>query len=201
MIAAANRYDTFDSFTVTAVDRKGNVYVTWSERCPHMNETIIYYAYSKDRGATWSRAIRVSRIAKVAIFPWIVAGDEGRIDIVYYGTRSYGPTAETMPPGATWNVYMAQSLDAVSKDPTFTEVKASPVLQKGSICTSGTGCDPGTRDLLDFFQVDVDSHGMANIAYTDNYTTPPDPDPSSGDPHQEWITFVQQKSGPGLFIH
>lgn len=41
-------------------------------------------------------------------------------------------------------------------------------MHQGSICTSGTGCTAGTRDLLDFFQVDVDAQGLANIAYTDN---------------------------------
>lgn len=41
-------------------------------------------------------------------------------------------------------------------------------MHQGSICTPGTGCTAGTRDLLDFFQVDVDAQGLANIAYTDN---------------------------------
>ena len=62
---------------------------------------------------------------------------------------------------------------------------------QGSICTSGTGCTAGTRDLLDFFQVDVDAQGLANIAYTDKLNTPPD----GTDPHQEWIMFVLRRGG------
>jgi hypothetical protein len=62
-------------------------------------------------------------------------------------------------------------------------------MHRGSICTSGTGCATGTRDLLDFFMVDLDEEGLANIAYTDNLNTPAGVAP---DVNQEWITFVQE---------
>ena len=57
------------------------------------------------------------------------------------------------------------------------------------------GLRAGTRDLLDFFQVDVDARGLANIAYTDNLNGPPD----GSDPHQELIYFVKQQGGKALF--
>jgi hypothetical protein len=152
-------------------------------------------AVSTDRGQTWSKPRQVNKSPKTTTFPWIVAGEAGKIDIVYYGTSSTGPSPETVPQSSTWKVYMAQSTNALSSKPTFTEAVASPPIQRGSICTSGTGCAAGTRDLLDFFQVDVDRAGFANIAYTDNLNTPP----AGSDPHQEWITFVQQKDGTRLF--
>jgi hypothetical protein len=194
-VAAHDRQDTFDSFTVVAVDRGRNVYVVWSERHHAAKETATMLAVSTDRGQTWSKPRQVNKSPKTTTFPWIVAGEAGKIDIVYYGTSSTGPSPETVPQSSTWKVYMAQSTNALSSKPTFTEAVASPPIQRGSICTSGTGCAAGTRDLLDFFQVDVDRAGFANIAYTDNLNTPP----AGSDPHQEWITFVQQKDGTRLF--
>lgn len=194
-VAAHDRQDTFDSFTVVAVDRASNVYVVWSERLHSKNQTATFLAVSKDRGKTWSTPVQVNKGPKTTTFPWIVAGNAGRIDIVYYGTTAQGPSPEEVPDTATWRVYMAQSLNATAAQPTFTETAATPSIHRGKICTSGTGCASGTRDLLDFFQVDVDKQGWANIAYTDNLNTPPE----GSDPHQEWITFVQQKAGSRLF--
>jgi hypothetical protein len=42
----------------------------------------------------------------------------------------------------------------------------------GVICTLGTGCAPGTRNLLDLFEVAIDpGTGLAGIAYTDDTLT------------------------------
>ena len=194
-VAANDRPDTFDSFTVVAVDRASNVYVVWTERRPEKQTTDTMLAVSKNRGQTWSAPIKVNRGPQTTTFPWIVAGNAGKIDIVYYGTNEKGPSPEEVPQTSKWRVWMAQSLNALDPRPTFKENPATGFMHRGSICTSGTGCPPGTRDLLDFFQVDVDAQGMANIAYTDNLNTPPD----GTDPHQEWVTFVQQKGGKGLY--
>jgi hypothetical protein len=194
-VAASHRPDTFDSFTVVAVDRGGNVYVVWSERHPSTQTTATMLAVSRDRGATWTAPIKVNSSPQTTTFPWIVAGDPGKIDIVYYGTSEKGASPETVKPAAKWKVWMAQSLNALAPKPSFTESAATGYMHQGSICTSGTGCAAGTRDLLDFFQVDVDAQGFANIAYTDNLNGPPD----GSDPHQELISFVRQKSGKTLY--
>jgi hypothetical protein len=194
VIAANDRPDTFDSFTVVAVDRASNVYVVWSERHPQSQTTDTMLAVSKDRGVTWGPPIKVNNGPQTTTFPWIVAGEAGKIDIVYYGTSAKGPSPEEVPMDSKWRVWMAQSLNALDPKPSFKENPATGFMHVGSICTSGTGCAAGTRDLLDFFQVDIDEAGLANIAYTDNLNTPPD----AADPHQEWIMFVQQKGGKGL---
>jgi hypothetical protein len=42
----------------------------------------------------------------------------------------------------------------------------------GVICTNGTGCAPGTRNLLDLFEVAIDPRsGKAAMAYTDDTLT------------------------------
>jgi hypothetical protein len=39
----------------------------------------------------------------------------------------------------------------------------------GVICTSGTACAPGTRNLLDLFEVAIDPQtGLASVIYTDD---------------------------------
>jgi hypothetical protein len=196
VVAANDRPDTFDSFTVVAVDRASNVYVVWTERHPDEQRTDTMLAVSTDQGATWSAPVQVNRGPQTTTFPWIVAGDDGKIDIVYYGTSAKGPSPEEVPERSQWRVWMAQSLNALDPTPTFREVPATGFMHEGAVCTSGTGCAPGTRDLLDFFQVDVDAQGLANIAYTDNLNTPPG---TGSDAHQEWVTFVQQKGGQGLY--
>src|SRR3954453_2397235 len=40
----------------------------------------------------------------------------------------------------------------------------------GQVCTAGTACS-GDRDLLDFFTVDLDHLGAANIIWSDDNTT------------------------------
>ena len=194
--AASGRPDTFDSFTAVAVDTASNVYVVWTERIGGgaLGETWSMYAYSTNGGTTWSPPIKVNQLPKTTTFPWPVAGGDGRLDIVYFGTDATGPSPETVAGSSQWKVYMAQSLNATSATPTFTEVAATGVMHQGSICTSGTGCGSGTRDLLDFFMIDIDEQGLANIAYTDNFNTPSE----GGDAHQEWVTFVQQNGGTGL---
>jgi len=47
-------------------------------------------------------------------------------------------------------------------------VNANPNHQ-GVICTGGSGCGPGTRNLLDLFQIAIDPVvGKAAIIYTDD---------------------------------
>jgi hypothetical protein len=192
---AKKRPDTFDSFVVVAVDRASNLYVVWSERHRGSLTTATMLSTSRNRGATWTRPVQVNDV-DTTTYPWLVAGDSGRVDVVYYGTKARGRSPETVPDDSLWRVYMAQSTNALDSSPSYTETPATPFMHEGSICTSGTGCAPGTRDLLDFFQVDSDRAGWANIAYTDDYNTPPD----GSDPHQEWVTFVQQAGGPRLFV-
>jgi hypothetical protein len=125
VIAANDRPDTFDSFTVVAVDRASNVYVVWSERHPESQTTDTMLAVSKDRGVTWGAPIKVNNGPQTTTFPWIVAGDAGKIDIVYYGTSEKGPSPEEVPATSKWRVWMAQSLNALDARPSFKENPAN----------------------------------------------------------------------------
>jgi hypothetical protein len=150
-------------FPALAVDpTNGHLYATWSD-----GKTVSFSA-SSDEGLTWSSAVSVNIApANTAIFPWVAAHD-GVVDVVYYGT-----TAASNSTGAVWNVYMAQTTDAGS---TFTQSLVShDSNHTGVICTEGIACAPGTRNLLDLFEVAINPQtGLASIAYTDDTlsTTP-----------------------------
>ena len=55
----------------------------------------------------------------------------------------------------------------------FTQTQVNAVSNHdGVICTNGTGCGPGTRNLLDLFQVAIDPVvSKAGIIYTDDTLT------------------------------
>ncbi len=182
-LVASRRFDTFDSFVANTLDKAGNQYVVWSERHPATRETWTMLAVSKDGGKHWSTPVKVNASPRTTVFPWVSAGANGRIAVSYYGTAESAQSPQRVSKTATWYVWSSFSTDGGK---TFSEYRETGVMNKGQICTSGTGCSAGGRNLLDFFETAVDAKGCLLTAFTDN---------SSGTPY---ISFVRQKSGPGL---
>ncbi|MGH2730655.1 MAG: hypothetical protein ACRDJI_08610 [Actinomycetota bacterium] len=201
--------DSFDSFTVVDVDAAGNVYALWNERRPEgpkgrRGKTHTYVSVSKNHGQAWSTPVKVNDYPQTTVFPWLVAGDKGRVAIAYYGIRHTGPSPEEVVlPGRrlpAWKVFVSYSLNATAANPKYTEVQAVPKwIHKGNVCTSGTGCASGTRDLLDFFQVDLDACGRIVITYTDNSRDVVTQDGVRTTNEPEYIYFVGQKDGPRFY--
>jgi hypothetical protein len=191
-------------FPNVAVDRAGNAYVVFSD------DRSVFYSYSTDHGRRWSPPIEVNRNpARTAIFPWAVAGDVGKLDVVYYGTsyRNAAASPGTYPRSAEWSVYFAQSLDALDRHPHFSQVQASPVVHLGAVCEGGIGCS-GNRDLYDDFGVAAaPTTGLASIAYTtDQYAADAASPPRPGCTPDQTNTFTcdhtaiaTQVDGPGIF--
>ncbi len=170
---------TFDNvFPALAVDStNGNLYATWSEG--HH----VFFSMSSDQGTNWAPAVVVNTTpATTAIFPW-VAARAGAVDVVYYGTTA----ASKDDPSAVWNVYLAQTTD---NGASFTQSLASNTSNHaGVICTNGTGCAPGTRNLLDLFKVAINrGDGRAAIIYTDDTLTKD----GSGNPLPQIVLAQQQ---------
>ena len=180
---ASRTFDTFDSFVANAVDRAGRIYVVWSERHPAQGQTWTMLASSGDAGKHWTRPVKVNRGPLTTTFAWVSAGDAGRIAVSYYGTSGGGNSPQRVDKGARWQVYSAFSTDGGK---TFSEYRTTKDMNTGRICTSGTGCSAGGRNLLDFFETAVDTHGCLVTTFTDN---------SSGTPY---VAFVRQSGGPGL---
>jgi hypothetical protein len=189
-------------FPVLSVDKAGNLYSAWTDG------NLVQYVTSRDGGTTWSKPYTLTSgeagAAKTNgtanLFPWIEAGGDGRLDVVWYhgeggdttGYRSVGDSH------TTWTVAFAQLSNAASggtgtPTPTVEQksLAVSPVLHTGNVCNNGTTCgitDSGDRTLLDFFQVAVDGQGRANIVYADDQG-------SAGTAHVE---YIRQNSGLSL---
>jgi hypothetical protein len=184
-------------FPVVAVDRAGTLYAVWADGFK------VQYAFSTNHGATWSKAYQVNPGNGANIFPWVAAGGNGRIDLVWYhaeGCKKPGCATTYRNPGdegTVWTVAFAQLFDANRLGaggvpaPTVTKLdqKITPPIHRGSVCNNGTFCltpvASGNRTLLDFFQVSIDNAGRANIAYAADYATP----------GSATITYTRQNAG------
>jgi hypothetical protein len=164
-------------FPALAVDPvTGKVYASWSD-----GHTVSFSA-SSDQGIHWSPVVAVNIApAKTAIFPWISAY-AGAVDVVYYATTA----ASKDDTSAVWNVYLARTTnDGASFAQSLVSNTPNHV---GVVCTGGISCAPGTRNLLDLFQVAIDpQNGRAAVIYTDDTLTKD----SSGAPLPQ-IVLAQQ---------
>lgn len=170
-------------FPSLAVDPgTGDVYAVWANNA---GGTRVYFSYSADAGETWSAATVVNAApADTALMPW-VAANNGIVDVTYYGTSgAVDPNTTTT---AMWNVYMAQTTD---NGASFVQsVVSNSPNHVGAICTFGTFCGPGTRNLLDLFQVGIDPlNGKAAVVYTDDTLT----QTPSGNPVPQTVLAQQQ---------
>ena len=148
-------------FPALAVDpTNGKLYASWSDA------HTVWFSASNDHGATWTAAVGVNTgDAHTAVFPW-VAAYAGTVDVVYYGTTA----ASKDDPTAVWNTYLAKTTDDGA---TFTQVAVSAHPNHvGVVCTFGTGCARGTRNLLDLFEVAINpQNGKAAVIFTDDTLT------------------------------
>lgn len=185
-VVASRKFDTFDSFVADAVDRAGTIYVVWTERHPTVKATWTMLSRSSDGGRHWSAPVKVNRTPLTTAFPWVTAGDGGRIAVSYYGTSAGGNSPQTVPTSATWRVYSSYSTDGGRH---FREYATTGVMNNGAICTSGTDCAAGSRNLLDFFETAMDARGCLVTAFADNTV-----DPNTA----AVVSYVRQTAGPGL---
>lgn len=204
---------TGQDFSPMAIDSNGDLYVAWSQAPVDASGNIagpstIYMATSTNNGATWSAPINVSASIpslQTNLFPAIAAGAKGAVDIVWYGTPTLG-SCPSQPCGSgaingVWNVYMAQTLNAVSKNgtpnaaPSFSTTQVSEYSNHyGPICTMGIGCTTGgDRGLADFIQVQVEPNGAADVVWADSANTDFNSESSA------IIAFAHQTSGNGLY--
>jgi hypothetical protein len=195
-----------NDFATLAIDKAGGLYAAWSQAPvdPIGSGVIsgpshIYYAYSPD-GLTWGPEKRVDQGATdVNVFAWIVAGNAGAVDVVWYGTtkasglNDYDSGKQT----TDWFPYLAQSLNANTGAASF----GAPVAvsqhsnHNGGICTMGIGCTTGgDRSLVDFFQVDLNRAGGADVTWADTSNNG-----SKGDNQGALIEAARQIAGPTLY--
>jgi len=137
-------------------------------------------AVSHDHGATWSKSVDVGahRSYKGAEsdfhsgivnteFAEVIAGGPGRAAFSFLGTATAGNTQAPDFAG-TWYLFISYTYDGGKHWRTINATPAAPV-QRGCIWNGGGGnvC----RNLLDFNDITVDTHGRVIVGYTDGCTT------------------------------
>lgn len=187
--------DIGNVFPVMAVDRGGNVHVAFSQ-CNYdaisgnSSNCKVYLMNSTDQGQTWLPAVQVNNGPETsyAILPWITAGSPGVVDLTWYGSNITSSTQ-----AADWHLYFAQTTNATSSTPTFTQVQAiSQVVHNKDICLKGGACgSTGNRALAEYYQIALDPEGNANIAFTDTVNNN-----TTGD-GRTW--FTRQTGGPSAY--
>jgi len=176
-------------FVVADVDKAGNVYLTWA------TQDTVEFARSTDKGKTW-QTFNVTTTNGTRVLPWITAGDEGRIAIVYYETNATGISdasiraSENFNEEVSWGVVSAISIDALSAQPNFTFQTVLNYTHTGAIRVSGTGGN-SDRDLGDFMSNDMDKYGrnLVTFGYDGN---------DGANKYDSLTMFARQRDGPFL---
>jgi hypothetical protein len=194
-----------NDFAVMTIDKQGGLYAVWSQAPADAAGNVtgashIFYSYSSDEGLTWNPEQQVDHgTTDVNVFAWVAAGNRGAIDVVWYGTKKAAGlnTFESGLQTTDWFPYLSQSLNANSTSATF----SSPVAvsqhpnHNGGICTNGIGCTAGgDRSLTDFFQVEVNQDGGADVTWADTSNNG-----SKGINQGAVIEEARQLAGPTLF--
>ncbi|MFN2609487.1 MAG: hypothetical protein ABR507_01215, partial [Actinomycetota bacterium] len=176
-------------FPVLAQDKARNLYMVWTEDAQMINvadngdfvydcpkESVqycfhVYYSYASpsDLWTRWSEPRRIDQPPSITnVFPWVAAGGDGMIDVVWYGTDQRLHPAERKD--QSWDVFMSQIDHADTASPHMVQSKVTDhPSHKGDICILGTACFlvQGDRNLADFFMVSIDSEGRARIVFND----------------------------------
>jgi len=204
-VASFPGFKTGANFPTMAIDKAGNLYAVWSQAPIDASgnvtgDTVLMYSYSTNEGNSWSTPMQINTSGSSVgtlhnnVFAWLAAGDDGRIDIAWYGTPDV-QTGTAGPDSCTscyWSLWMVQSLNAHAASPTFT----APILSSehfnhlGSMYTL-IGGQTGNRTLGDFLQLRIGPFGEAQISYADSNSIN-----ESLTPH---AMYVRQNGGNGVF--
>ena len=194
-----------------AIDRGGTIYVVWdtNERqsgtsggcdgaeTPAPNS--IQMVFTKDMGATWSAPAAVARPGNARVFwPWIAAGDAGKVSVVWYQTEPQDGMPDLDCQTGHVHAMEASIVGANAKKPQqWTVDAAGRVVHVGWVCQGGTTCVVTGQDrrLGDYFTNTLDKRGCVLIATGDTRLT----DPTTGGPFPTARPlFLRQNGGPAL---
>jgi hypothetical protein len=197
-------------FPVLAVDRKDTIYTAWTPdlrqpgtsggcdgaQTPAPNSVLL--SYSTNWGRTWSAPVTIYKATNSRVaWPWIVAGDGGKVSVVWYETEA-GELADLDCQVAHIHVKEAHVLNATSSGRSAGVVDpVGRAIHFGTVCQGGTGCVVTGKDrrLGDFFTNSIDARGCLMIATGDTMLT----DPTTGAPYPtSRPLFIRQNGGPKL---
>lgn len=195
VVAAADAGPCYDVDPGLWGDTAGNVYLAY-----HRPDGV-KYVWSADAGETWSAPVKVSPPSLLSfVHVDAVAGDEGRLAIVYRATPDSDKGPDLIDGWAAWHLYVTFVENATGPAPTvrtgIVNDPADPV-QRGPICTGGIGCFGGSRNLLDFIDIAVGPDGRVYPTYSDGCDMTC---PTPADSRSRLGPVGIQESGPRLFV-
>jgi len=131
-------------------------------------------AVSHDRGLSWTTPANIGFAHNIhnTVFPAAAAGDANRAAVFFLGTNVAGANGvgTDMAFNGTWYPYIATTYDGGASWVTVNASPSDPV-QRGVVCTDGTTCPSGTRNLLDFNDLQIDAKGRALAGFADGCVT------------------------------
>jgi hypothetical protein len=178
-----------------AVDDGGLLYLGFvnEDRFPSV-------AVSADQGRSWTSVYDVGAMVGVkhAVFPAMVAGSAGRAAMAFYGTAAEG-SVNSFNSEALWHLYVAHTYDGGASWITVNATPNDPI-QRGGIHLGGGA--QIHRNLLDFFDADLDRFGRMTVGYADGCigACVGSPDDARGNSYTAYGSIARQTGGRRLFF-
>ena len=211
----ANLGPSTQFFGTVGADRAGNVYQAAAggyggsnDTNPNGRVTFGYFDRAGDSFEADARGVvEVPIPPGDALWPWVIAGDDGRVAVVWYQNLAGSPEEFYPFIAVSHNAHgtTVECSDGSTEfiEPRFTVVNASdrPVF-RGNICLNGTNCNlstnfkAGDRRLGDFFTVNFDHEGNLFIVTGDTML----PSPTNGQKPVGNPLFIKQDSGPPMLV-
>jgi len=170
-------------FGAVAVDRAGWAYAASAggysgSTDADANGSVAFNYFDRQKKKWASRPIDIPIPKGDALWPWIIAGDDGRVAVVWYQTHGSDSDEFYIYAAYTTNAHgtTVRCSDGSKRfvPPQFSVANASGrPIHKGKICLSGTTCNAnpnfegGDRRLGDFFTVNFDHTGRMFIVSAD----------------------------------
>jgi hypothetical protein len=200
-------------FGTVAADSAGNVYQAAAGGYGGSNDVtpsgrVTFGYFERGEGTTGtpnSELIEIPIPSGDALWPWVIAGDDGRAAVVWYQNFAGEPEEFYAFIAVTHNAHgtTVTCSDGSTQfiPPRFTVANASerPIFV-GNICLRGTNCNAetdfkaGDRRLGDFFTVNFDADGNLFIVSGDTML----PNPLGGQKPVGNPIFIKQDSGPPM---
>jgi hypothetical protein len=157
-------------------------------------------AVSADKGRTWTNVYDVGAMVgiKNAVFPAMVAGSAGRAAVAFFGTTQEGSVNNFNSEGV-WHLYVAHTYDGGAHWITVNATPNDPI-QRGGIHLGGGSHIH--RNLLDFFDADLDRFGRMTVGYADGCIggCVQTSDDARGNSFTAYGTIARQTGGRRLFF-
>jgi len=175
-------------FGAVAADRAGWIYAAAAGGYSGSSDTksdgeVTYNYFNRETNKWQAQPITIPNGSNDALWPWLVAGDDGRLAVTWY---------QRVPETDKFNIMVAQTLNAHGTHvtcsdgsrrfvgPQFSVTNASKKpFHVGKICLSGTTCNAnsdfvaGDRRLGDFFTINFDNKGNLFIVSGDTMLDSP----------------------------